>query len=99
EEFEEAGDIQAGYVRSKPKYSEEQKNAAIEHYANHGRSMAFTRQVLGYPSRGKLSEWVDERYPGIRKCSVRNGGKPAASLAARRAAVYELCTREGSAQD
>lgn len=99
EEFEEAGDIQAGYVRSKSKYSEEQKNAAIEHYANHGRSIAFTRQMLGYPSRGKLSEWVGERYPGTRKSSVRNGGKPAASLAARRAAVYELCTREGSAQD
>jgi putative transposase len=99
EEFEETGDVQAGYIRSQPKYSEEQKNAAIEHYVNHGRCIAFTRQVLGYPSRQKLSEWVGERYPETRKSIVRNVGKPAASLASKRAAVYELCTREGSAQD
>lgn len=99
DEFEEAGDVQAGYVRSKPKYSEEQKNAAIEHYVNHGRCFAFTRQVLGYPSRQKLSEWIGERYPETKKCIVRNVDKLAASLASKRAAVYELCTREGSAQD
>jgi putative transposase len=99
DEFEETGDVQAQYVRAKPKYSQEQKNAAIEHYVNHGRCIAFTRQVLGYPSRQKLSEWVGERYPEARKCIVRNVGKPAASLASKRAAVYELCTREGSAQE
>ena len=64
EEFEDTGDIQAVYVRSKPKYSDEQKNAAIAHYLNHGRSIAFTRQVLGYPSRGKLSGF----------CRVKQGG-------------------------
>jgi len=37
QEFLERGDLQAGYVRSKQKYSVEQKNAAIEHYMNHGR--------------------------------------------------------------
>lgn len=59
----------------------------------------MTRQELGYPSRQKLAEWVDERYPDSRKFVTRNVGKPAASLASKRAAVYELCTREGSAQD
>lgn len=98
EEFEERRDVQEGYVRSKPKYSEAQRNAAIEHYVNHGRCFAFTLKVLGYPSRQKLSEWVGERYPETKKCVVRNVGKPAASLAPKRAAVYELCTREGSAQ-
>lgn len=99
EEFEETGDVHAEYVRAKPKYSEEQKNAAIEHYVNHGRCITFTRKVLGYPSRQKLSEWVDERYPETKKCVVRKAGKPAASLESKSAAVYELCTREGSAQE
>jgi transposase-like protein len=99
EEFEKAGDVQASYVRSKPKYSEEQKNAALEHYTNHGRNISFTRQALGYPSRQKLSQWVAERYPESRKSIARNVGKPATSLAAKRAAVYELCTRDGSAED
>ena len=72
---------------------------AIEHYVNHGRCFAFTRRVLGYPSRQKLTEWVGERYPETMKCVVRNVGKPAASLASKRAAVYELCTRKGSARE
>ncbi|WP_414444660.1 ATP-binding protein [Burkholderia sp. 22PA0106] len=32
EEFERHGDLQKEYVRAKPKYSEEQKNVALEHY-------------------------------------------------------------------
>ena len=99
QEFEETRALQAGYVRSKPKYSDEQKNAAIEHYLNHGRCFSFTRQALGYPSRKTLSEWVGERDPETKKCIAGKAAKPAASLATKRAAVYELCTREGSAQD
>ena len=98
EEFQESGDLQASYVRSKPKYSDEQKSAAIEHYINHGRRFSFTVKALGYPCRGTLTEWVCERHPEIRKCVVGKAGRPAASLASKRAAVYELCTREGSAQ-
>jgi putative transposase len=98
-EFEEGGNLQEKYVRSLPKYSDEQKNTAIEHYVNHGRCFAFTRRALGYPSRQKLSEWVGERYPETKKTVVGKVSKPAASLDLKRAAVYELCTREGSAQD
>ena len=98
-EFEEGGYLQQKYMRSLPKYSDEQKNTAIEHYVNHGRCFAFTRRTLGYPSRQKLSEWVGERYPETKKTVVGKVSKPAASLDSKRAAVYELCTREGSAQD
>ena len=98
QEFLERGDLQAGYVRSKQKYSVEQKNVAIEHYMNHGRCFSATLEALGYPSRTTLTEWVRERYPETRKCVVGKAGRPTASLASRRAAVYELCTREGSAQ-
>ncbi len=97
EEFEKRGDLQKEYVRAKPKYSEEQKNVALEHYVNHGRCFAFTLKALGYPSRQLLTTWVRERYPETRKCVVGKVGRPAASLASRQAAVYELCTREGSA--
>jgi putative transposase len=98
EEFEKHGDLVAGYVRQKPKYSDEQKSAATEHYLNHGRSFVFTIKSLGYPSRETLREWVCERHPETRKCVVGKTGQPAASLASKRAAVYELCTREGSAE-
>ena len=98
QEFLERGDLQAGYVRSKQKYSVEQKNVANEHYMDHGRCFSATLKALGYPSRRTLTEWVRERYPETRKCVVGKAGRPTASLASRRAAVYELCTREGSAQ-
>ena len=99
EEFEKRGDLVAGYVRQKPKYSDEQKSTAIEHYINHGRCFTFTIKSLGYPCGETLREWVCERHPETRKCVVGKTGQPGASLASKRAAVYEgLCTREGSAE-
>lgn len=90
--------MQKEYVRRKPKYSEEQKTVALEHYVNHRRCFSFTLKALGYPSRQLLTTWVRKRYPETRRCVVGNVGRPAASLASRQAAVYELCTRQGSAQ-
>ncbi len=58
EEFEKSGDLQKEYVRVKPKYSEEQKNLALEHYVNHGRSFSFTLRALGYPCRQILDAYV-----------------------------------------
>ena len=97
EVFQKRGDLHASYVPRKPKYSDEQKIVAIEHYINHGRSIAFTRKALGYPGLHAIKQWVYERYPEIKKCLVSKAARPAASLAAKRAAVFELITREGSA--
>lgn len=36
EEYERHLNLSAGYVRSKPKYSRNQKEKAVEHYAEHG---------------------------------------------------------------
>lgn len=98
QEFLNRGDLHAAYVRSKQKYSLEQKDIAIEHYMNHGRCFTATLKVLGYPGRGTLTEWVRERYPETRTSVVGKVGRTSVSLASKRAAVYELCTREGSAQ-
>ena len=97
QEFQQRGDLHVAYARSKQKYSVEQKNGAIDHYMNHGRCFSATLKALGYPSRWTLTEWVRERYPKTRKSIVGKAGRPTASLASKRAAVYELCTRDGSA--
>ena len=97
QEFLKRGDLHLAYARSKRKYSVEQMNVAIEHYMNHGHCFSTTIKALGYPGRGTLTDWVRERYPETRKSVVGKAGRPAASLASKRAAVYELCTREGSA--
>ena len=35
-------------MRSKPKYSQVQKEQAVKHYAEHGRCIATTVEALGY---------------------------------------------------
>ena len=98
-EFQERGDLKDGYLRSKEKYSEDQKNLALRHYLNHGRCIAYTAKALGYPGRAKLREWVRERYPETAHYVIGKLGRPRVTLASKRAAVYELCTREGSAKE
>ena len=63
DEFQERGDLKDGYFRPKEKYSEDQKNAALDHYANHGRCIAYTTKPLDYPGLAKLRAWVRERFP------------------------------------
>ena len=98
EEFQNSGDLHASFVHRKQKYSDEQKSVAVEHYIDHGCCFAFTRKALGYPGRHTMMEWVHERHPELKKHVVSKAARPAASLASKQAAVYELCTREGSAQ-
>ncbi|MET3119456.1 transposase-like protein [Undibacterium sp. GrIS 1.8] len=45
-ELERCCDLPEGYVRSKSKYSNDQKKAAVEHYLSHNRCMAGTSKVL-----------------------------------------------------
>ena len=44
-----------------PRYSEEQRRRAVEHYHGHGRGLARTMGMLGYPGSSKLlASWIDE---------------------------------------
>ena len=47
-EYEQGHDLPVGYARSKPKYSDEHKKVALEHFLNHGRCLAGTLKALGY---------------------------------------------------
>ena len=66
---QETGIVRDRYSRS-PKYSTEQKDAAIKHYLEHGRSLVRTIRALGYPCRDTLWEWCKEMVPGARKRRV-----------------------------
>jgi len=94
-EYEQRCDLPAGYVRP-PRYSQAQKDRAVEHYFEHGRCIAATIRKLGYPSRSLLSEWLQERQPHER---VRSGGR-SQELApeAKQSAVIALCMRPAGAQ-
>ncbi|HGD9004875.1 TPA: hypothetical protein ACI7GP_004804, partial [Escherichia coli] len=62
-----AGDGAKESIRHKHRYSDEQKQVAVEHYLNHGCCLAFTSRALGYPCTDVLARWVNELYPGRRR--------------------------------
>ena len=97
-EYEQCHDLPAGYVRLRPKYSAEQRRAAVEHYLRHGQCLAATLKALGYPGRETLAVWLDELRPETRKRTVGKAGGVSQPRELKQAAVIELCTREESAQ-
>ena len=57
------------------RYTDEQKQAAVDHYLRHGRRLKRTMRALGYPkSHELLTAWIDELAPGRRK--LRHGPVP-----------------------
>lgn len=64
--------LKDGYVRGPDKWSgkftDEQKQVAVDHYLANGRNGSKTVRDPGYPSRTLLTQWIDELAPGERKC-------------------------------
>ncbi|VTU45890.1 putative transposase OrfB (plasmid) [Variovorax sp. SRS16] len=97
-EYERRRDLPAGYVRSRPKYAHEQRRLAVDHYLTHGCCIAATVKALGYPGRETLAAWIDELHPESRRRVVGRAGSEPRSPELKKAAVLELCTRQGSAR-
>ena len=95
-EFVESGDLRQGFHRVS-KYSNQQKQIAVEHFLSHGRCVSKSIAALGYPHREVLKKWIDELHPGIRKVSLRRGSTVSFSEKQKSRAVIDLCSREGSA--
>ena len=94
-EYEQRHDLPPGYAR-RPRFSQAQKERAVEHYLGHGRCIAATIRSLGYPSKSLLSAWLQERHP---QESMRVVGR-SQELApeAKQSAVIAFCMRPASAQ-
>lgn len=96
----EASDGAVKSIRRKPRYSDVQKQAAVEHYLNHGCCLAFTSRTLGYPCCDVLTRWVNERHPDRRLIftSTINQNAPF-EPEVKRQAVMALCTRHVPASE
>lgn len=97
-EYQQSRDLPADYVLSRPKYSDEQKEVAVQHYLNHDRCLAGTLKALGYPCRDTLLAWVYQLHPETRKRVVGKARGVRRPAELKQAAVIELCTRQTSAQ-
>jgi putative transposase len=98
QEYESVRELQVVYLRSREKYSDAQKLAAVQHYLEHDRCIASTIKALGYPCRETLTVWIDERHPELRQRIVGRAPNAQHSLEYKNAAVIELCIRSTSAQ-
>lgn len=57
------------------RYTDEQKQSAVEHYLGHGRRLRRTMRALGYPkSHELLTAWIDGLVPG--RCKPGHGPVP-----------------------
>ena len=93
--YEQRDGLPEGYVRD-PKYTQAQKDLAVDHFVSGGRCIVVTIKALGYPSRSLLASWIREARPEL---PPRVGhAHEALSSAAKQSAVMALCLRQGSAQ-
>ena len=78
----------------------EEERRAVDFYLGHGRQISYTLRVMGYPSRQKLMEWIDELAPGERinhEGYLRREKHPA--MKKKAGCVMRLATRPGSAEE
>ena len=96
--YEQSHDLPAGRICLKPKYSDEQKEAATDHYLSHGRCLAATVKALGYPVDVTLAAWLDERHPARKARTVGKATGVRHARELKQKAVIDLCTRQDSGQ-
>ena len=97
-EYEQNGDLHTSYNKAN-KYSDEQRQAAIWYYVEHGRSKSRTVKALGYPTRQQLTEWIKQDLPDeVRPCTNSQSVVHLSKEQKEQVAI-ELCTRDGSAQE
>ena len=78
-------------VREYSKYTDAEKQTAIEYYYAHGQNGLQTVKDLGYPSRTLLSQWVEENPRGTGKDCKKRKGYVRCSEEQREQAVLESC--------
>jgi len=93
-EFEQRHELRSSYKRP-AKFSQAQKEQAVEHYLEHGKCIAATIKSLGYPCRSLLSAWLQELHPRATRVVSRS---QELAPEAKQSAVIAFCTRPASAQ-
>lgn len=78
------------------RYDAERKRAAVDRFFEHGRCLARTCRLLGYPSKGLRARWIDEFEPGRRP---RGNSTAKIPEEVKGRAVVDLITKEGAAKD
>ena len=93
-EYKATGEVPIAKSIRKPRFSDEQKRKAVEHYLSHGKKLRRTMKALGYPKgRMTLCEWIDELAPGQRKYRGPNPKRDPTPIEKKVQVVAELEAR------
>lgn len=94
------GGVRSPKRQREPKFTLEMRQAAVDYYLAHGKSLARTMRRMGYPaSREYLCDWIDELAPGQRKYRGPSPKAGPVPLAEKIQAVAELESRSGTAAE
>ncbi|OYR22918.1 transposase family protein [Brucella pseudogrignonensis] len=97
-EYECRLNLRLGFTPRAPKFTQAQKEAAVEHYRTHGRCASATMRALGYPGRAMLTAWVREAFPEAQKSTVGRAAPPRYPETLKKIGVVGLYNRQESAQ-
>lgn len=96
-QYKETGALTISYQR-KSKYSNIERNKAIQHYLSHGKCIDNTIRELGYPCKELLLNWIRKDCPEERQ-ALRCGEFHATfKKEVKEQAVVDFCTRSGSVE-
>ncbi len=99
-EYRETGEVPVGKMIREPRFSDDQKREAVEHYLGHGKSLSRTMRALGYPKGSDtLRGWIDELAPGQRKHRGPNPKRDPVPIEKKVQVVAELEARTGPAAE
>lgn len=94
------GEVRPPKRQREPKFTLEMRQAAVDYYLAHGRSLAGTMRRMGYPAgREYLCDWIDELAPGQRKYRGPDPEAGPVPLEEKAQAVAELGSRNGTAAE
>ena len=99
-DYLEHREVRSPKRQREPKFTLEMRQAAVDYYLAHGKSLARTMRRMGYPaSREYLCDWIDELAPGQRKYRGPSPKAGPVPLAEKIQAVAELESRSGTAAE
>jgi transposase-like protein len=91
EEYLQDGNIHQGYVK-KTKFSEDEKEIAVNYYLENGKSVSTAVKKLGYPRRPVLDKWILERAPDEKRHCRAGGSNIKYTREQKEKAVISLCS-------
>ena len=97
-EYDQGQDLKLSRSRTWQKYSDEQKQVAVNHYLEHGHCLAGTVKARGYSCTETLRMWIKEIHPEMRHQVLGKAAVVQHAPELKQAAVIALCTRQVSAQ-